>query len=368
MENIFNNFYKNKKVLITGHSGFKGSWLSFWLKNIGADVYGYSLYPETKNNLFEILNIEKIVKGKLENILDYNLFSTFFNEVEPEIVFHLAAQPLVKKSYLEPSLTYQTNIMGTVNLFECIRNSKTVKQVIIVTSDKCYENKETNYAYQESDAMGGYDPYSASKGCVELITSSYRNSFFNLNDFGKKHNVSIASVRAGNVIGGGDWALDRLIPDCVENIIKNKEIILRNPKSIRPWQHVLEPLSGYLNICQKLSENPIKYSGGWNFGPDNKETKIVEELVNLIIKKWEKGSYKVEISNLHEANLLSLDVKKANDILKWKSAYDFDETIDKTVEWYKSFYENNTNMIDLTLKQINNYINKAKNLNIDWSI
>jgi len=257
LEIIENTFYKNKKVFITGHTGFKGSWLTLWLLSLGADVTGYSLEPPTNPNLFDVLNVRGEINHIIGNILNEEKLNKSLKEAQPEIVFHLAAQALVRQSYIEPKQTYETNIIGTVNLFEAIRKIKSVKSVVIVTSDKCYENRELVYAYKEEDSMGGYDPYSSSKGCAELITNSYRNSFFNVTDFEIKHNVAIASVRAGNVIGGGDWANYRLIPDCVKSIYKNETITIRNPNATRPWQHVLEPLSGYLLLAEKLFNDGI---------------------------------------------------------------------------------------------------------------
>ena len=355
-----NNFYKNKKVFITGHTGFKGSWLTLWLLSLGADVTGYSLEPPTSPNLFDVLKIEKKINHIIGNILDEEKLNKSLKETQPEIVFHLAAQALVRQSYVEPKQTYQTNIIGTVNLFEAIRKTKSVKSVVIVTSDKCYENKEQNIAYEETDAMGGYDPYSSSKGCTELITNSYRNSFFNISDFGKKHNVAIASVRAGNVIGGGDWAKDRLIPDCISSIYKNETINIRNPSATRPWQHVLEPLSGYLLLAKKLFTDGTKFSGGWNLGPENIDVIEVETVVKKTIEILQKGEYKIENNNkFHEANFLQLDISKAKTKLNWQTVFHANEAIKHTCEWYKNFYENEKfNAFEFCMKQIYEYMNK----------
>ena len=357
-----NNFYKNKKIFITGHTGFKGSWLTLWLISLGADVTGYSLEPPTNPNLFDILNIKVKINHIIGNILDEENLNKSLKKAQPEIVFHLAAQALVRQSYIEPKQTYETNIIGTVNLFEAIRKTESVKSIVIVTSDKCYENKEHNIGYKETDAMGGYDPYSSSKGCIELITNSYRNSFFNITDFGKKHNVAIASARAGNVIGGGDWANDRLIPDCVKSIYKNETINIRNPNATRPWQHVLEPLSGYLLLAEKLFTDGIKYSGAWNFGPENIDVLSVENVVKKTIEFLQKGEYKIESNNkFHEANLLQLDISKAKTKLNWKPTFHANEAIKQTCEWYKNFYENkNFNAFNFCIKQIEKYFEKIK--------
>ena len=287
------------------------------------------------------MKIQNKIKHIIGNILDEATLVKSLNDAQPEIIFHLAAQPLVILSYSEPKLTFETNITGTINLFEAIRKTKSVKSVVIVTSDKCYENREQNIGYAETDAMGGFDPYSSSKGCTELITNAYRNSFFNINEFGKTHNVAIASARAGNVIGGGDWALDRLIPDCVKSIYKNEIITIRNPQATRPWQHVLEPLSGYLLLGEKLFSEGTKYSGGWNFGPDNLEVISVENIVKKAIEVLQKGDYKIENNNkLHEANLLQLDITKATTELNWKPLLNAQTAVELTINWYKNYYNN----------------------------
>ena len=255
----FKNFYTNKKILITGHTGFKGSWLTLWLTELGAEVIGYSLEPPIKPSLFEVFNLKNRIIHIIGDIRDEEKLKDVFKEYKPEIIFHLAAQPLVRLSYQEPKLTYETNVIGTLNLFEGVKEMESVRVVINVTSDKCYENKEWVYGYRENDPMGGYDPYSSSKGCTELLTAAYRNSYFNPKDYGKTHQVSLASVRAGNVIGGGDWQVDRLVPDCVKALSKGETVKIRNPHAIRPWQHVLEPLSGYLFLAMRMWEEPTKY-------------------------------------------------------------------------------------------------------------
>jgi CDP-glucose 4,6-dehydratase len=358
----FYDIYKNKKVLITGHTGFKGAWLTFWLKELGAEVLGYSLESPTNPSLFNTLKLKNEIHHVIGNILDEEKLLNTFKNFKPEIVFHLAAQPLVRLSYKEPKLTYETNVIGTLNVLESIRKTESVKVSVNITTDKCYENKEWIYGYRENDPMGGYDPYSSSKGCAELLISSYRNSFFNPKDYGQSHNTSISSVRAGNVIGGGDWAEDRLIPDCIKSLIKKENIYLRNPSSIRPWQHVLEPLSGYLLLGSKMLEDKTKYCEGWNFGPDDKEILSVEDVVKNAIKVWGEGSYTINPDNqIHEANFLKLDISKARFYLNWSPVYSTFESIEKTVYWYKEYY-NKSNMIDFTKNQINEYMKKSLNV------
>lgn len=364
MLNSFKSIYKGRRVLVTGHTGFKGSWLCLWLKQLGAEVIGYSLAPNTNPSFFEVLNIETEITSIIGDIRDEEYLTDTIQKYKPEIVFHLAAQPLVRLSYFEPKVTYETNVMGTLNLFEAVRKSNSVKAIINITTDKCYENKEWVYGYRETDPMGGYDPYSSSKGCAELLTASYRRSFFD------DLNISIASVRAGNVIGGGDWAKDRLVPDIARAISRNKEIITRNPNATRPWQHVLEPLSGYLWIGALMMENSKIYSDGWNFGPDDSDVLSVEAVIKKSIDTWESGSYIVDNSdnNLHEANLLKLDISKAKSKLKWKPVYNSDKAIEETINWYKEFYENKSfNAKEFSIKQINDYAKEAKNKKIIWS-
>lgn len=359
MEN-FRKFYKNKKVLITGVTGFKGSWLALWLLELGAEVIGYSLPPHTSPNLFDALGLKDKITYISGNILDSEKLKQVFEQYNPEIVFHLAAQALVRPSYQNPAVTFETNIIGTVNLFEAVRQSNSVKAVVNVTSDKCYENKEISYAYKEDDPMGGYDPYSASKGCAELVTASYRNSYFNPEKYGETHNVAIASARAGNVIGGGDWAEVRLIPDFIRAIINKNLITIRNPASIRPWQFVLEPLFGYLMLAYKLYNNGIRFSGGWNFGPYEKDTMSVEAVISKMIELWGSGVYKVaENPDFHEAKLLMLDINKSLKELNWKPAYNVLEALEETVSWYKAFYQGG-NIYDCSINQLDRYISKLE--------
>lgn len=347
---MFNGFYKNKKILVTGHTGFKGGWLSLWLCVMGAEVLGFSLEPATSPSLYETLNLKSSMESVLGDIKDKEHLQKVFEKFKPEIVFHLAAQPLVRLSYFDPVTTYETNVLGTLNILEAARNCPSVQAFVNVTSDKCYENRETDYGYCETDPLGGYDMYSSSKGCAEILTASYRRSFLKNGE-----PFALASARAGNVIGGGDWAADRLVPDCVRFITQNKPITIRNPEAIRPWQHVLEPLSGYLLLGQKLSENGIKYSESFNFGPCDNSVLTVEEITSKIVTIWGQGEVIVQKDNtLHEAKLLKLNIKKAEEILNWKPLYNADKALESTVEWYKKFY-GGEKMIEFTEKQILNY-------------
>jgi len=362
---MFNNIYKDKKVLVTGHTGFKGTWLCLWLKILRAKVIGYSLEPNTKPSMFEALNLSKDLIHIVGDIRNEQNLLKIFQEYQPEIVFHLAAQPLVRLSYREPKETFETNAMGTVNLLECVRKTSSIKAIINITSDKCYENKEWVWGYRENDPMGGHDPYSASKGVSEIITSSYRNSFFCDN------NTSIASARAGNVIGGGDWAEDRLIPDCIRALINNQTIEIRNPHATRPWQHVLEPLSGYLLLGSLLLQGTNNFSEAWNFGPSDNDILNVLNVTEQIISTWGTGECKIlnNKNNLHEANLLKLDISKAFSRLKWRPVYHVHQAISETVNWYKEYYNNkSTEIYDFTLNQISNYVKEAQKYNIQWSL
>lgn len=352
---MYNNIYRNKKVFITGHTGFKGSWLSIWLQTLGAKVCGYSLKPNTNPSMYQELDIEnKIEKSIIGNILDYEKLEDSINDFQPEIIFHLAAQPIVRLSYKEPKLTYETNVIGTLNVLEVARKCKSVKAFVNVTTDKCYENKEIARGYKEDEPMGGYDMYSSSKGCVEIMSSSYRRSFLQEED-----SMSMATARAGNVIGGGDWAEDRLIPDCIRYINQNKAIEIRNPIAVRPWQHVLEPLSGYLLLGQKLLETGKDYAEGFNFGPNEESVLKVSEVVQKIIDNYNKGEVIIhKKDNLHEANLLMLNIEKSKTVLNWTPTYTANEAIKETVEWYKHFYAKDTDMYQYTIQQIKNYSSK----------
>ena len=353
--NLFNKIYFGKKILVTGHTGFKGSWLCIWLKEMGAEVYGYALPPLTPNDNFVTCNLKKKIQHLSGDVRDKEKLQNYFNEVKPDMAFHLAAQPLVIDSYNNPHYNYETNLMGTVNFFEAVRNCDSVKMAINVTTDKCYQNNEWIWGYRENEAMGGDDPYSASKGCSELITHSYLKSFFN-----KEGTCHIASGRAGNVIGGGDWADNRIIPDVMRAYKAGNASVIRNPDSVRPWQHVLEPLSGYLKLGEKLFVEGKKYSGGWNFGPAAFENYSVGDVVNQmkkLIPEIKIESHQTS-EKLHEAGLLKLDITKAVNLLSWKPKLDFEQTIAFTLEGYMSEIKSTDNLYEARVEQINKYCAK----------
>lgn len=347
-------FWKDRKILLTGHTGFKGSWLSLWLQQLGSNVIGYSKSVPTQPSLYEVANVEEGMISILGDVCDLEHIEEVLRAYRPEIVIHMAAQSLVRTSYENPLETYATNVMGTVNLLEAVRRMGSVRVVVNVTSDKCYENKELNRGYKEDDPMGGYDPYSSSKGCAELITSSFRNSYFNADNY-DKHGIALASVRAGNVIGGGDWAKDRLIPDIIQGIINNKKVIIRRPNAIRPWQFVLDPLNGYLLLIEKLWSDGKHFVGGWNFGPTNDESKQVNWLINRLTQNWKNVQIIFENEDFHETNILKLDSKKAQLNLGWKTKMNLELTMDWIVEWYRS-YEQKCDMRKITQKQINDFM------------
>ena len=348
-------FWAGKKVLITGHTGFKGSWLALWLNLLGAEVAGYALEPLTLHDNFVLTGLDKKIYHKIGDIRDCDLLQKFFGEVNPEIVFHLAAQPLVRESYNAPKETYEINVGGTVNLLECCRRAESVRVIVNVTTDKCYENREWVWGYRENDRLSGYDPYSSSKACSELVTEAYRKSFFNPDSFAL-HGKSLASARAGNVFGGGDWQTDRIVPDCIRALEQGNPIIVRSPQAVRPWQHVLEPLSGYLLLAQKMAETPAQYSEAWNFGPSDSSFLSVGSLVNQIVKTWGEGSWEnhSKPGALHEANLLKLDISKAKLLLGWTPMWDIDKTITETVSWYRQYHT--SDMLDLCCYQIADYM------------
>ena len=342
------DFFKGKKVLLTGHTGFKGSWLALWLNSLGAEVLGYALKPNTDPALFNVLKLEDKIQSVFGDITDEARLKEVFNSFRPEIVFHLAAQPLVRLSYAEPVLTYKTNVIGTLNVLEAARQAGSVKAFVNITTDKCYENKEISRGYKEDEPMGGYDMYSSSKGCVEIMSASYRRCFL-------ADSYAMATVRAGNVIGGGDWALDRLLPDCVRQINENKTIEIRNPSAVRPWQHVLEPLGAYILLAKLLYTEGAKYAQGFNIGPEPGNDLTVGEIASLAVQFYGKGKAEIrKKDNLHEANLLMLDISKAKEVLGWSPVYTARQAVQKTVEWYKLFYSG-SEMASFTLSQIKDY-------------
>lgn len=349
-------FWKNKVVLVTGHTGFKGSWLSLWLQHLGAKVTGYALAPPATSNLFEKANIAFGMKSITGDIRNLQQVKQVFDEVQPEIVIHLAAQALVRYSYQEPVETYQTNVMGTLNILEGIRSTNSVRAAIMVTTDKCYENKEWVWAYRENEAMGGYDPYSSSKGCAELLIASYRNSYFSAETF-SHHKTAIASVRAGNVIGGGDWAEDRLVPDIIKAVQNNEVVNIRNPNAIRPWQHVLEPLSGYMMLAEKLYTEGTEYAQAWNFGPHEEDAKSVEWIARKLTEIWGRNAHWQSEENSeqpHEANYLKLDCSKAHHLLLWWPKWNLELALQKIVHWHKVETEGGS-LKEISIEQINEY-------------
>ncbi len=352
---LFNKTFQNKKVLVTGDSGFKGSWLCIWLKELGAEVYGYSLPALTKKDNFVTTDLQNKIHHQDGDIRDLDKLSNYFNEVKPDIAFHLAAQPLVIESYNNPHYNFETNLMGTVNFFEAVRNCPTVKVAINVTTDKCYQNNEWLWGYRENDAMGGDDPYSASKGCSELITNSYIKSFFT-----KENTCHVATGRAGNVIGGGDWAENRIIPDIIRAFQNNETSQIRNLNSVRPWQFVLEPVFGYMKLAEQLFHNGKSFSGGWNFGPSSYENYTVGDVVNEVKKiiPTLKIASPVVTEKLHEAGLLKLDITKAVNQLGWKPRLNFEETIKFTIDGYIEEFSILNNIYDCRVKQIKSYCNK----------
>ena len=342
------NFWKGKKVLVTGHTGFKGSWLSLWLQMLGAEVTGFSMKPPTTPNLFEIADVARDMNSVIDDLRDRAAIQSALQDAKPDIVFHMAAQSLVRYSYAHPVETYTTNLMGLVHLLDGVRQIQATKAVISITSDKCYENDERDIGFKEEDAMGGFDPYSSSKGCQELISSAYRRSF----------QTPIATARSGNVIGGGDWALDRLVPDILRAIEKGENVIIRNPISTRPWQHVLAPLEGYIHLAQKVYEDGDNYSGAWNFGASDEEAKPVQWIVEHMTRKWGRGAgFVIDTggANLHESKYLKLDCTKANSELDWASKWPLCTTLDKIIDWHKA-YLGKEDMRNFTLQQISQYM------------
>jgi CDP-glucose 4,6-dehydratase len=362
LTNSFNGIFKGKKVLVTGDTGFKGSWLCLWLKELGAEVFGYALPPKPEDN-FVRCGLHSVIHHKDGDIREWSVFLAYVKEIQPDIAFHLAAQPIVLESYQNPRYTFETNVIGTVNFFEAVREALSIKAALNITSDKCYQNNEWERGYCEEDPMGGKDPYSASKGCAELVTAAYTHSFFQ-----KENTCAIASVRAGNVIGGGDWAAHRIVPDFFRAIKAQQPIVLRNPSATRPWQHVLEPLSGYLLLASLLYNEGKKYSGGWNFGPGVSSEHTVEELVKTILHFYGSGSVKYDTTKekLHEASLLKLDISKAATLLEWSPVLQFDELVKLTVDGYRDDLRGGP-VYDTRKAQLLEYIRLAKNKKIRWA-
>jgi CDP-glucose 4,6-dehydratase len=350
-------FWNNKKVLLTGHTGFKGSWMCMLLHQLGAKVYGFSLAPHTNPSLFDLANCSEICESEFGDINDFIKLRSYIQQVKPEIVIHMAAQALVRDSYQNPVETFQTNIIGTVNLLEAIRSIDLVKAFVNITTDKCYENKEWVWSYRENEPLGGYDPYSSSKACSEIVTAAYRNSFFSSHGIDSR-NVHIASARAGNVIGGGDWSKDRLIPDFIRAITQGENITIRSPYAIRPWQFVLEPLSGYLLLAQQLYLHGEKYAEAWNFGPNEDDARNVEWIVKKMCKKWGNGiSYTIDKSaHPHEATYLKLDCSKAKTHLNWHPRWNLETALDNIIEFTKAYIEEKHNLREVCNKQIQNFL------------
>lgn len=354
----FSDIYRGKRVLLTGHTGFKGSWLSLWLNELGAKVTGVALTHNTQPNHWDALNLSH--KDYRNDIRDSIALRQIFNDTQPEIVFHLAAQALVRQSYVEPIETWSTNVLGTANILEACRQQETVRAIVVITTDKCYENREWAWGYRESDRLGGHDPYSASKAGTELVAASYRSSFFNTDN-----SPLLATARAGNVIGGGDWSQDRLIPDLIRSLEKNQPLEIRSPFATRPWQHVLESLSGYLLLGQKLLEGKSAIADAWNFGPTPESNCSVVEVLDKLQKVWSQLRWQVT-GNLHphESTLLYLDSSKAHRLLDWESVWDIDTTLVKTADWYRAWLENKDVISNV---QLEDYINHAVQANIEWT-
>lgn len=352
------SFWLNKRVFVTGHTGFKGSWLSLWLNSMGAIVKGYALSPETTPSLFVEVSIADQVESEIGDIRNLEQLQKSMTRFNPDILIHMAAQPLVRLSYKEPVETYETNVMGTVKVLEAARACSNLKSIVSVTTDKCYENKEWPWGYREDEPMGGYDPYSSSKGCAELVTSAYRQSFM------QEKGVGLATARAGNVIGGGDWSADRLIPDILHAFEQGSPVIIRNPKSIRPWQHALEPLSGYLVLAQKLYDSPKEYAEGWNFGPHDDDAKTVGWILDQMVLRW-KGEARWALdegSHPHEAAFLKLDISKAKSQLDWKPTWHLDQALERTVVWHQSWLKGER-MQPICLNEIKDYMRDMNNEN-----
>jgi CDP-glucose 4,6-dehydratase len=352
MKTINKKFWKNKRVALTGHTGFKGSWMALWLNKLGASVFGYALEPPTDPSLYDLCGINELVNSTIDDVRNPAGLHSFMQATTPEIVIHMAAQPLVLASYDDPADTYATNVMGTVNVLDAVRACPDVKAVVVVTTDKCYQNNEWAWGYRETDTLGGRDPYANSKACAELVTHSFRESFFN----GQSHGAAVATARAGNVIGGGDWAEYRLIPDCVRAILDKQTIELRSPHAIRPWQHVLESLSGYLLLAEQLCLQGREFADAWNFGPDSSDEQTVEDVVTLLCELWGKdAAFEVHPNDhQHEASYLKLDSSKARSLLHWHPRWNVREALTRVVEWTHA-YQNNDQLRETCFQQITHY-------------
>lgn len=351
--------YKGKKVLLTGHTGFKGAWMLQTLSLLGAEIKGYALEPLTPDDLYCLIDGDRLCDSVIADLRDKRTLENTITDFQPDFVFHLAAQPLVRLSYEIPAETFEINAIGTANVLDGVRLLEKKCDVVLITTDKVYYNNEWLYPYRENDRLGGYDPYSASKACTELVIDSYRNSFFNSKDY-QQHQKGIAVGRAGNVIGGGDWSKDRLIPDIAKAFAADKKVIIRNPKSIRPWQHVLEPIIGYLLLGTHLTSDPLQYNQAYNFGPHTSDALPVEEMLKLAITSWGKGEYAVENidGHPHEAGLLKLDISKAIHKLQWYPKMNASQAVSMTMDWYKEFNINKNNITDFTIRQIKTFLNE----------
>jgi CDP-glucose 4,6-dehydratase len=355
MRQLDEKFWKGKKVLVTGNTGFKGSWLTVLLDGMGAQVYGYSLPAPTDPSMYVSCGLDRLARTEVADVRDRAALLSCFARVKPDIVFHMAAQPLVLESYRIPAETYETNVMGTVNVLEAVREVRSARAVVIVTSDKCYENKEWAWGYRENEPLGGFDPYSSSKACAEIAAAAWRNSFFP-SDQHKIHNTGIATARAGNVIGGGDWAANRLVPDCVRALMVNENVKVRNPSALRPWQHVLDPLCGYMLLAKKLWENGHDFSEAWNFGPDAIDIRPAGWVVKEMCARWGNADFVIAPGKTgHEAGILMLDSTKARLRLEWKPRWRLEQAIEKIIEWSRAYGKGHA-MLDVTRRQIEDYL------------
>jgi CDP-glucose 4,6-dehydratase len=364
MQNSFAGIYQGKRVLVTGHTGFKGSWLALWLRELGATVYGYSLEAPTEPSHWALLNLG--IRHEIGDIRDGAHLNHFIQEIQPEIVFHLAAQPIVRESYRTPIETYDTNVIGSLRVYDACRTCESVRAVVSITTDKVYENREWPWGYRENDPLGGHDPYSASKACADIATTSWIRSFWPVNEFGKSHHVLMASARAGNVIGGGDWASDRLVPDLMRGAAQGKEATIRNPASTRPWEHVLEPLSGYLLLGQRLLQGDTSCAKAWNFGPAANGVLTVGEVLAVMSSAWPKLRYRIDppATAPHEAGLLTLDCSLARSELQWKPVWDGTPCFQHTVKWYEAYLTHNS---VISLPQLQAYVAEARSMNLVWT-